>query len=80
MFRREDIKFEKGDTLGGTAPLIMLNQVRAGQAGRRFSRRRRDNRFLRALSTVFTVLLLAGAGLAVLALSWEEIWRRLAAL
>lgn len=43
FIRRIRIKLDKGDTLGGTAPLIMLDQVRPGSDGRnRFAKRGRD--------------------------------------
>ncbi len=59
--KNKNIVFEKGDTLGGTAPLLLLNQVKGGRDRRSITNRRgrKKGSSLGAwLSTIITVVVL----------------------
>ena len=69
--RGGSIRFEKGDTLGGTASLLLLNQIGGGVRGKSQIARRRGSLAGRVFGKVFTFLLiLIGFG-ALLALGWD---------
>ena len=71
--RGGSIRFEKGDTLGGTASLLLLNQIGGGVRGKSQMARRRGGVAGRVLGKVFTSLLLAiGLG-ALFLLGWDLI-------
>ena len=57
MIRRPRIRLDRGDTLGGTAPLILMNQISV--ADRRGSFLRRDER--KKVSPTVWALLWIGA-------------------
>ena len=55
------IRFEPGDTLGGTAPIILLRQIEGNKVGRRRRRNLSLSRRKRARWPYYTVVLVAGA-------------------
>lgn len=60
------VSIDRGDTLGGTIPLIMKDQVKQGNANRRrFLKRENQGGFGRFMSRLFfTLLIVAGLGAA----------------
>lgn len=71
--RGGSIRFEKGDTLGGTASLLLLNQIGGGVRGRTQMARRRSGSAGRVVGKIFTfLLLLIGFG-ALFVLGWDLI-------
>ena len=71
--RGGSIRFEKGDTLGGTASLLLLNQIGGGVRGRTQMARRRGGSAGRVVGKIFMfLLLLIGFG-ALFVLGWDLI-------
>ncbi|MEQ9491923.1 MAG: hypothetical protein RIM72_23320 [Alphaproteobacteria bacterium] len=71
-----NIKFEKGDTLGGTAPLLMMNSIRPGPRTspgvRRFGRTR-HRKISSVLSVLLMMLFLAASIFALTVLGWDQV-------
>ncbi len=74
--KMSNIRFEKGDTLGGTAPLLLMNSIspgpRTSPSVRRFGRSRhgRISSFLRFL---VIVLFVAASIFALTVLGWDQV-------
>jgi len=70
------IKFEKGDTLGGTAPLLMMNSIRpvprTSPGLRRFGRSK-NGRFASAMSFLLLIVFVGASIFALTALGWDQI-------
>lgn len=71
--RGGSIRFEKGDTLGGTASLLLLNQIGGGVRGKSQVTRRRGNSAGRVFGKIFTFLLLLFSFGALFVLGWDLI-------
>ena len=85
------VSLNRGDTLGGSASLLLLDRVRPARGGRRFRRRYRSRfsspgghggLWLRALAVLAVLALLVWAGVGLLDWDWlqpylESIWNRL---
>ncbi len=72
--RGKSIRLDKGDTLGGTASLLLLDQIGGGTGGGGTIGRRRSSpvgRAMRGLAT-WSVILLTAAALVVLGWDWLE--------
>lgn len=74
--KMSNIKFEKGDTLGGTAPLLMMNSIRPGPRTspgvRRFGRTK-QKKISSILSFLLMILFLAASIFALTVLGWDQI-------
>ena len=71
--RGGSIRIENGDTLGGTASLLLLNQIGGGVRGRSQGARRRGNSAGRVVGKVLTFLLLLISLGALFILGWDLI-------
>lgn len=71
--RSGSIRFEKGDTLGGTASLLLLNQIGGGVRGKSQVGRRRAGSAGRVLGKILSFLLLVVGVGALFLLGWDWI-------
>lgn len=74
--RMSDIKFEKGDTLGGTAPLLLMNSIRpvprTSPGLRRFGRNRHGGSSS-VLGVFLTIIFVSASLFALAVLGWDKV-------